>query len=188
MKCPISILAKECLRTLKRQENEKKLLIFYSPYYLRSVSVVAGTLKEYTYYGDVSTIGNELKKLIPDSYVTVETSEGTIKITMDSNKKITYTNLKTGEALTSDKVDELTKLKNQKLKKYTALSDEIGYFDISSQDLYSFLTQDAAQFFNCIFIFDFDNFKINAYRPEQLGKNTNINISFGILKRQMKSL
>lgn len=148
-----------------------------------SVGYIDDTLKEYTYYGDVSTIGDELKKLIPDSYVTVETSEGTIKINMDSDKKITYTNLKTGVTLTSDKVDELTKLKNQKLKKYTALSDEIGYFDISSQDLYSFLTQDAAQFFNCIFIFDFDNFKINAYRLEQLGKDTNINISFRNLEK-----
>ena len=61
---------------------------------------------------------------------------------------------------------------------YTALSDEKGTFDISSQDLYSLLTQDLAQYFNCVFIFDIKNLTINAYRPENIGKNTNINIGF----------
>ena len=60
----------------------------------------------------------------------------------------------------------------------TSLPDEIGTFEISHQDLYSFLTQDAAQFYNCIFVFDIKNLTINAYRPETLGKDTNINIGF----------
>lgn len=60
----------------------------------------------------------------------------------------------------------------------TLLSDEIGAFDIQKQDLYSFLTQDVSQFFNCIFVFDFKNLLINVYRPENLGNNTNINIGF----------
>lgn len=63
-------------------------------------------------------------------------------------------------------------------EKYVSLSDEIGTFDISTQDLYSFLTQDCAKFFGCIFVFDIINFKINVYRPENLGKNTNINIGY----------
>lgn len=68
---------------------------------------------------------------------------------------------------------------NGELKtKQVSLSDEIGTFDIESQDLYSFLTQDAAKFFSCVFLFDIKNFTINAYRPENLGKNTNINIGF----------
>lgn len=61
---------------------------------------------------------------------------------------------------------------------YTSLSDEKGRFDIELQDLYSFLTQTVAQYFGCIFIFDIKNLIINAYRPENLGKDTNINIGF----------
>ena len=63
-------------------------------------------------------------------------------------------------------------------EKEVLLADEIGVFDVDSKDGYSFLTQDVSKFFNCIFVFDFENFKINAYRPENLGKNTNVNISF----------
>ena len=63
-------------------------------------------------------------------------------------------------------------------EKQTLLADEIGVFDVSSQDLYSFLTQDAAKFFKCIFEFDFDKMQINAYHPENYGKDTNVNISF----------
>lgn len=63
------------------------------------------------------------------------------------------------------------------------LSDEVGTFDIESQNLYSFLTQDAAQFFSCLFIFDRRNLTINAYRPENLGRDTNINIGFRNLQQ-----
>lgn len=70
-------------------------------------------------------------------------------------------------------------LKERKVK----LSEEIGSFEIESQDLYSFLTQTVSQYFSCIFIFDFKNFKINVYRPENLGKDTNINIGFRNLQQ-----
>ena len=63
-------------------------------------------------------------------------------------------------------------------EKQTLLADEIGVFDVDSKDLYSFLTQDAAKFFKCVFEFDFDRMKINAYHPENYGKDTNVNISF----------
>lgn len=63
-------------------------------------------------------------------------------------------------------------------EKEVKLADEIGTFDVDTQDLYSFLTQNVAQFFSCIFVFDVLNFTINAYRPENFGKNTNINIGF----------
>lgn len=63
-------------------------------------------------------------------------------------------------------------------EKQTLLADEIGVFDVDSKDLYSFLTQDAAKFFKCIFEFDFDKMQINAYHPENYGKDTNVNISF----------
>lgn len=65
----------------------------------------------------------------------------------------------------------------QKEKK-VILADEIGVFDVDSKDLYSFLTQDVAKFFNCVFVFDYDNFKINVYHPENYGQDTNVNISF----------
>lgn len=68
---------------------------------------------------------------------------------------------------------------NGELKeKHVRLADEVGFFNIASQNVYAWLTQEAAQFFNCVFEFDFKNFKINAYRPENYGKDTNINIGF----------
>lgn len=63
-------------------------------------------------------------------------------------------------------------------EKYVLLKDEIGSFEIDSQDLYSFLTQDVSQYFSCIFKFDIENNIINAYRVENIGKDTNININF----------
>ena len=66
-----------------------------------------------------------------------------------------------------------------KLKtKTTKLADEIGAFDLDSEDLYSFFTQDVAKYFECIFVFDFKNMTINAFHPSNLGKDTNINIGF----------
>ena len=65
----------------------------------------------------------------------------------------------------------------------TLLSDEIGYFDIESQDLFSFFTQDMAKYFECIFMFDYRKKEISAYRPANLGKDTNINIGFRNLQQ-----
>lgn len=72
-------------------------------------------------------------------------------------------------------------------EKQVKLADEIGVFEIDSQDAYSFLTQEAAKFFNCIFVFDFDRMKINAYRPETYGKNTNVNINFKNFQNSISS-
>lgn len=68
----------------------------------------------------------------------------------------------------------------------TLLSDEIGSFDIESQDVYSFFTQDMAQYFKCIFVFDFLHMKINAYHPENYGNNTNVNINFKNLQQSQE--
>ena len=65
----------------------------------------------------------------------------------------------------------------------TVLSDEIGTFDIESENLYTFLVQDVAKYFNCICVFDIRNLKINFYHPDNLGKDTGINISFRNLKQ-----
>lgn len=80
-------------------------------------------------------------------------------------------------------IDDVPKMRKsyvdgELVETWTLLSDEIGTFDIDTQDLYSFLTQDAAKFFECVFVFDFLHFTINAYRPENLGRDTNINIGF----------
>ena len=58
------------------------------------------------------------------------------------------------------------------------LPDRIGMFDVDSQDIYSFLTQDAAQYYRCLFTFDTDNYKVNAYKIEHVGEDTNIILSF----------
>lgn len=68
----------------------------------------------------------------------------------------------------------------------TLLSDEIGSFDIESQDLYSFFTQDMAKYFQCVFVFDFLHMKISAYHPENYGKNTNVNINFRNLQQSQE--
>lgn len=68
----------------------------------------------------------------------------------------------------------------------TLLSDEIGAFDIESQDLYSFFTQDMSKYFQCIFVFDFLHMKINAYHPENFGKDTNVNINFRNLQQSQE--
>lgn len=65
----------------------------------------------------------------------------------------------------------------------TLLCDEVGAFDIDSQNLYTFLVQDVAKYFNCICVFDIRNLKINFYHPDNLGKDTGINISFRNLKQ-----
>lgn len=69
------------------------------------------------------------------------------------------------------------------VEKKTLLSDEIGSFDIDSQDLYSFLVQDVAKYFNCIFVFDIKNMTINAYHPDNYGRDTNIHIGFRNLQQ-----
>lgn len=68
----------------------------------------------------------------------------------------------------------------------TLLSDEIGSFNVESQDLYSFFTQDMAKYFQCVFVFDFLHMKINAYHPENYGKDTNVNINFRNLQQSQE--
>lgn len=64
------------------------------------------------------------------------------------------------------------------VEKTIKLEDEIGYFEIDSQSAYAFYTKDIEKYFECVILFDILNFKINAYRVENIGKDTNINIGF----------
>lgn len=58
------------------------------------------------------------------------------------------------------------------------LAYENGQFQVDTQDLYSFITQDLASYFQCIFFFDTENYKVNAYRIESIGLDTNVYLSF----------
>lgn len=54
-------------------------------------------------------------------------------------------------------------------------------FQIDRQDIYSFLTVDVAEAFECIFVFDTLNNKINIYKEENYSKDTNVYVSFNNL-------
>ena len=51
-------------------------------------------------------------------------------------------------------------------------------FDISYSNAYAFMMQDLEKFFNCIVEYDYMNFKVNFYRVENYGKDTNVVIGF----------
>lgn len=54
-------------------------------------------------------------------------------------------------------------------------------FEITRQDVYSFLTTDISQAFQCIFDFDTLNHRINVYKESLVGEDTNIFISYNNL-------
>ena len=60
-------------------------------------------------------------------------------------------------------------------------------FNVTRQDVYSFLTKDVAEAFECIFIFDSINKTISAYTLDEYGEDTNIHLTFDSLleKTQM---
>lgn len=66
-----------------------------------------------------------------------------------------------------------------------ALADKTGYFDIDSQDIYSFLTQNAAQTYRCIFVFDTENYLVNCYNINNIGYDTNIFLSFHNIQNEV---
>lgn len=54
-------------------------------------------------------------------------------------------------------------------------------FKAGRQDIYSFINTDIAAAFECAFRFDTLNNTIHVYRQDQIGKDTNIHISYGNL-------
>lgn len=58
------------------------------------------------------------------------------------------------------------------------LPEESYAFNIDNSDLYSFLTQDVAGAFNCVFVFDTVNCLINSYYVEHIGTDTNAYIGW----------
>lgn len=51
-------------------------------------------------------------------------------------------------------------------------------FEVSRQDIYSFLNNDVAEAFECFFLFDTLTNTINVYKEDSIGKDTNIHVSY----------
>lgn len=64
------------------------------------------------------------------------------------------------------------------VKKSVLLADEVGSFDVTGSNVYSFFMQDFEKFFNCIVDFDYLTYNVNFYRVENYGKDTNVTIGF----------
>lgn len=58
------------------------------------------------------------------------------------------------------------------------LPNNICNFEVDDQNVYAFLTQEVAQAYKCVFEFDTVNMTINVYRPDSLGKDTNVVLGF----------
>lgn len=58
------------------------------------------------------------------------------------------------------------------------LANKTGFFQVDSQDIYSFLTQEVAAYFRCIFVFDTEHYLVHAYNVNNIGYDTNIFLSF----------
>lgn len=69
---------------------------------------------------------------------------------------------------------------------YKTLPYEIAGFDVESQDVYSFLTQDVSKTFSCMFQFDTENKLINVYRVDAVGYDTNIILGFRNLQNSLE--
>ena len=82
---------------------------------------------------------------------------------------------------------ELTEAKNTNdIKKAeerlgSKLKQELAEADNKGQDVYSFLTDDIAKAFQCIFTFDTLNYRINVYKEDNMGDDTNIHVSYNNL-------
>lgn len=57
-------------------------------------------------------------------------------------------------------------------------------FEVTRQDIYSFLTQDAAAAFQCVFLFDTLHQRIHAYAEDTVGKDTDIFVTYDNLLKQ----
>lgn len=66
-----------------------------------------------------------------------------------------------------------------------SLANKQRSFDEDDIDVYSFLTGDVSEVFNCLFVFDTFNMTINAYDLDDYGEDTNIYISIDNLAQSM---
>lgn len=66
-----------------------------------------------------------------------------------------------------------------------SLASKQRSFDVDDDDVYSFLTGDVSEAFNCLFIFDTFNMTVNAYDLDNYGEDTNIYVSMDNLAQSM---
>ena len=66
-----------------------------------------------------------------------------------------------------------------------SLVDKQRTFDVNDVNVYSFLTEDVAEAFNCLFVFDTFNQTVNAYDLDDYGNDTNIFVSTHNLAQNM---
>lgn len=69
---------------------------------------------------------------------------------------------------------------------YKTLPYEVAGFEVESQDVYSFLTQDVSKTFSCMFQFDTENKLINVYRVDAVGYDTSIILGFRNLQNSLE--
>lgn len=65
------------------------------------------------------------------------------------------------------------------------LANKQRSFDEDDIDIYSFLTGDVSEAFNCLFVFDTFNMTVNAYDLDNYGDDTNIYVSMDNLAQSM---
>ena len=78
-------------------------------------------------------------------------------------------------------VDSQSELDDDKIP----LANKTGFFQVDSQDIYSFLTQEVAAYFRCIFVFDTENYLVHAYNVNNIGYDTNVFLSFQNVQNQV---
>lgn len=130
--------------------------------------------------------------LIPENvekneYTGVEFAKEQIKFYNPDNPELSLLDIVIKESGMTDwtvgYVDTIAKeyaryINGELVKTEILLKDEIPYFDVSSTTVHRLLTQDIEQYFECIILFDINKKQINAYRVENVGKDTNVHIGF----------
>lgn len=118
-------------------------------------------------------------KLIPETITTDEDGSEVVDWVSNINKspwQIGYI-----DTLPKEYIDYTVSFEDEDYIGKTRVSylpEESYAFNIDNSDLYSFLTQDVAGAFNCVFVFDTVNCLINAYYVEHIGTDTNAYIGW----------
>lgn len=122
-----------------------------------------------------------------DEYTGVEFAKEQIKFHNPNNPKLSLLDILINESGMTDwtvgYVDTIAKkyteyVDGNLVEREVLLADEIPYFDIDTKSVYGILTQEVSKYFECLILFDIDKKQINAYRVENVGKDTNIHIGF----------
>lgn len=69
-----------------------------------------------------------------------------------------------------------------------SLKKLIRHFDIDSIDILSFMTGKISESYDCTFVFDILNHKVNVYEKDNIGKDTDIFVDFNKLAKSIEVL